>query len=109
MDSIASKGMRRHERTHSSETVQLTWKDRDGADKFAHARTLDISELGMRLEVPEAVPERSYVSLRCDKLKLSGTASVRSCLRKGNRYMIGLEFSVGMKWKPPAAAQPRSL
>jgi hypothetical protein len=109
MDATVSRGLRRHERTEESATVQVMWKDRDGGDKFAQARTLDISELGMRIEVPEAVPERSYVILRCDKLKLSGTASVRSCQRKGNRYWIGLEFSVGMKWKRPEAAQPSSL
>jgi hypothetical protein len=85
------------------------WKDRDGGDKYAIARTLNISELGMRIEVPEPLQERSYVILRCDKLKLSGTASVRSCQRKGNRYQIGLEFSVGMKWKQPEAAQPNQL
>ena len=77
------------------------WKDRDGGDKYANARMLDISELGMRIEVPEPLQERSYVTLRCDKLKLNGRASVRSCLRKGIKYLVGLEFSVGMKWEPP--------
>jgi len=101
--------MRRHERTENYETVQVMWKDRDGGDKYANARTLNISELGMRIEVPEPLQERSYVILRCDKLKLSGTASVRSCQRKGNRYQIGLEFSVGMKWKRPETPQPSSV
>jgi PilZ domain-containing protein len=98
---MTSKGTRRGERSENVEIVQVMWKDRDGGDKFANARTLDISELGMRIEIPEPVQERSFVNLRCDKLKLSGTASVRSCQRKGNRYHVGLEFSVGMKWKPP--------
>jgi|SRR5580692_8133758 hypothetical protein len=106
---MTSKGTRRHERSEHADIVQVMWKDRDGGDKFANARTLDISELGMRIEIPEAVQERSFVSLRCDKLKLSGTASVRSCQRKGNKYQVGLEFSVGMKWKPPAAVPPNSL
>lgn len=106
---MTTNGIRRHERTERSETVQIMWKDRDGADKFANARTLDISELGMRIEVPEPVQERSYVALRCDKLKLNGRASVRSCQRKGNRYLVGLEFSVGMRWKPPEVATPSSL
>jgi hypothetical protein len=106
---MVSKGMRRHERTVQSEPVQLIWKDRDGVDKYANARTLDVSELGMRIEAPEPVPERSYVSFRCDKLKLNGRASVRSCQRQGNRYLIGLEFSLGMKWKPPAVESPAAL
>ncbi len=109
---MSSKGtLRRHERTEQSATVQIMWKDRNGGDKYANARALDISESGMRIEVPEPLAERSYVAIRADKLKLNGTASVRTCLRNGNRYWVGLEFSVGMKWKQPepdAAAIPRS-
>ena len=108
---MSSKGtLRRHERTTECAPVQVMWKDRSGGDKYANARALDISESGMRIEVPEPLQERSYVTLRSDKLKLNGTASVRTCIRNGNRYWIGLEFSVGMKWKPPqpeaAVSQP---
>jgi len=76
------------------------WKDRDGNEKFTNAYTLDISESGMRVEVPEPLPERSYVIMRADKLALHGTASVRSCSRKGTKYVAGLEFSAGLKFKP---------
>jgi hypothetical protein len=103
---MTSKGTRRHDRTEHSEMVQVMWKDRAGGDKFTNARTLNISEVGMRIEVPEPLQERSYVMLRCDKLKLNGRASVRTCQRKGSRYLVGLEFAVGMKWKPPQPAAP---
>jgi hypothetical protein len=106
---MTSKGTRRHDRTEHAEIVQVMWKDRDGGDKFTNARTLNISEVGMRIEVPEPLQERSYVTLRCDKLKLNGRASVRTCHRKGTRYLVGLEFSVGMKWKPPEISRPSSL
>lgn len=106
---MTSRGTRRHDRTEHAEIVQVMWKDRDGGDKFANARTLNISPVGMCIEVPEPLQERSYVTLRCDKLKLNGRASVRSCQRKGTRYLIGLEFSIGMKWKPPESATPRPL
>ena len=100
---MASRGTRRHERTKQAEILQVMWKDRDGSDKFTNARSLDISEVGMRIEVPEPMQERSYVTLRCDRLKLNGRASVRSCQRTGARYVVGLEFSIGMKWKPPGS------
>src|SRR5579864_7140267 len=102
---MRTKGIRRHERTDRVEMVQVMWKDRDGGDKFANARTLDISEDGMCIEMPEPLDERSHVSFRCDKLKLHGQASVRTCQRNRNRYLVGLEFSIGMKWKPPEQAQ----
>jgi hypothetical protein len=96
-----SKGnMRRHDRSDVRSLVQLMWKDRYGNEKFTNAYTLDVSESGMRLEVPEQMPERSYVTMRADKLGLHGTASVRSCSRKGTKYVVGLEFSAGLKFKP---------
>lgn len=76
------------------------WKDGQGVDRFTTARSIDISESGMSITTPEPITERSYVILRADKLDLHGTASVRHCLRKGSSYVVGLEFSAGLKWKP---------
>ena len=98
---MAEKGkLRRHNRMDTKAAVQIMWKDQLGNDKFTNARTLDVSESGIRVEVPERIPERSYVTFRVDELSLHGTASVRSCNGKGLKYIVGLEFSVGMKWKP---------
>jgi hypothetical protein len=98
---MADKGnLRRQVRTDAKSIVQLVWKDQLGNEKFTKARTLDVSESGLRLEVPERIPERSYVTFRVDDLGLHGTASVRSCNGKGLKYIVGLEFSAGMKWKP---------
>src|ERR1700685_1124885 len=93
-------GIRRDERKTAAEQVEVTWKDRSGQEKFAKARSLDISAQGMRIEVPEPLEKQAYVSLRSDALALHGTASVRSCTRKGTKYLVGLEFSGGLKWKP---------
>jgi len=32
---------------------------------------------------------------------------VRTCLKKGTKYVVGLEFSGGLKWKRPKDAKPR--
>ena len=98
---MSSKGnIRRHSRADTAAPLQIIWKDHGGLDKFTNARALDVSESGMRIEVIEPLPERSYVTLRSDKLGLQGSASVRSCTRKGLKYVVGLEFSAGMKYKP---------
>jgi hypothetical protein len=78
----------------------VVWKDRAGEDKFINGRALDISESGMRIEVSEPMEKQTYVTLQCVSLGLHGTASVRTCTRKGMKYVVGLEFSGGMKWKP---------
>jgi len=101
---MTDKGnLRRHHRTAARSIVKLMWKDPLGNEKFTNARTLDVSESGMRVEVPERIPERSYVTFRADELSLHGRASVRSCHGKGLKYIVGLEFSAGMKWKPKRA------
>jgi hypothetical protein len=97
---MAKGNMRRHDRTVVRTLVQLMWRDPNGTEKYTNAHTIDVSESGMRIEVPEQIPERSYVTMRVDQLALSGTASVRSCVRKGTKYVAGLEFSSGMKFKP---------
>jgi hypothetical protein len=92
--------LRRHSRSAKSAPVTAVWKDRAGADKFGNGRALDISESGMRIEVSEPIEKQTYVTLQCVSLGLHGTASVRTCTRKGMKYVVGLEFSGGMKWKP---------
>jgi hypothetical protein len=97
---MADSNMRRHDRSNARVLVNIMWKDRWGLEKFTNAFSLDVSEAGMRVEVPEALPERSYVIVRAEKLGIHGTASVRSCARQGTHYVAGLEFSAGLKFKP---------
>jgi hypothetical protein len=93
--------MRRYDRLEIAVPVDLMWTDRQGHERFATARSVDVCESGMRVQVPEALPDRSYVRLRADKISLAGSASVRTCLKKGTKFLVGLEFSGGMKWKRP--------
>jgi hypothetical protein len=75
------------------------WRDARGETKFALARAVDISEHGMRLQMPEAPPLHSYVTLRATKLGLLGNASVRYCLRSTPlKYAVGTEFTAGLEW-----------
>ena len=98
--------LRRHNRLEVRAPIQLIWKDRNGNDKFTYAYTLDVSESGLRAEVPEPLPERSYVTFRAESLALQGAASVRSCHRQGLKHVVGLEFSGGMKWRPKPGTIP---
>jgi hypothetical protein len=81
----------------------MMWCDASGNDKFANALALDISEMGVRLKVPEAVPVQACVTLRSEPLKLHGQASVRHCSRFGTTYTIGLELGRGVRWSPETA------
>jgi PilZ domain len=92
--------IRRHERVTQAAPVQVSWKDRLGNEKFANAEILDVSAAGMRVKVPESLAEHTFVTLRSDRLALHGRASVRSCVRQGAKYLVGLEFIGGLQWKP---------
>ncbi len=93
--------LRRHERVSEPSSVEIIWADRNGEDRFQRVDTLDISDLGMQIVMTESLQERSYVTVRSEKLRVHGTASVRSCVRKGLKYRVGLEFSAGLRWKTP--------
>ena len=94
------ENLRRHVRTEKSSPIQIAWKDRSGADRYVNGRSLDVSPSGMRIEISEPIDKQTYLTVQCVALGLHGTASVRSCARKGMKYVLGLEFSTGIKWKP---------
>jgi hypothetical protein len=92
--------LRRHGRSEKSSPLQIVWQDRSGVDRFVTGRSLDVSAAGMRVEVPQPIEKQTYVTLQCAALALQGRASVRTCTRKGTKYVLGLEFSAGLQWKP---------
>jgi len=92
--------LRRHTRSAKSAPVQVGWKDRQGADNVIRGTIIDVSESGIRIELPEPLDKQTYVTLQSPSLGLHGSASVRTCTRKGVKYVVGLELSAGLKWKP---------
>lgn len=87
------KDSRRHQRLDGPGVIEVAWTDSAGQPKFTRAKCLDISNEGARIECPEAIPLRTYATLRAARIKLSATASVRHCARLAGKYVIGLEFS----------------
>jgi hypothetical protein len=94
--------LRRHGRSIKSAPVDLIWKDRQGVDKFVKGSIIDVSESGLRVELSVPLEKQTYLTLQSINLGLHGSASVRTCARKGTKYVVGLEFSAGLKWKPKA-------
>jgi hypothetical protein len=99
---MASGNLRRHTRRSFAATMRVGWQDKSGHDKTALTKSFDISECGMRFELNEGVVLRSDVTLRCDKIGLQARASVRSCVHRGLKYMVGVEFGCGYRWTPPS-------
>ena len=97
--------LRRQDRRRCEHKVTVTWHDARGDHKFAIARAIDISESGIRLQMPEAPPLHTYVMLRAAQLGLLGNASVRYCVRTAaSKYAVGAEFTAGLRWTPEKQA-----
>ncbi len=92
-----SKDLRRYCRVVLPGVVRLSWQDASGNQKFARGRCLDLSASGIRVEVPESIPLRSYVTVKLEGVALTSSASVRHVGRLAGKYWVGLEFSCPLK------------
>jgi hypothetical protein len=98
---VENKGdLRRHQRTPITGPVELNWTDARGMEKYITGQIIDVSESGMRIQTREPLARQTYVTLRADQVGLHGRASVRTCAKQGTKYVVGLEFAGGMKWRP---------
>jgi hypothetical protein len=88
---------RRHSRIPYSGPVRITWQDERGETKFAFAKCLDVSESGLRIEVPITVRLGTYVTLHAERINVRGTASVRNISRSGQKFILGLELSAKLR------------
>jgi hypothetical protein len=82
--------LRQHWRRTKSVPIQVIWTDRWGVDKSINGRTLNISEAGLQIEAPAPIERKTTVIL-CSKKGRQGRAAVTSCIRKGMKYLAGLE------------------
>src|SRR5258706_11478193 len=102
------KQKRRQTREAFECKLRLHWQDSSGRESYAVATTTDISESGLSIVLPNRIEPRTFVRVKADDYpELSGTASVRFCLRKGMNYNVGLEFAGGAKLKARKPAEPQ--
>ena len=85
--------MRASERRPFQGTVYVSWQDPSGEMKTVRAKCVDISDCGARIECQIPIDIRTNVYLQAPGRGLMGNATVRYCLRRGVKYMIGLMFS----------------
>lgn len=99
---MSSKDSRRHRRIPYLGPIQISWESY-GQTRFAQGKCLDISENGLRIEVPIPVPVRTSIVLRAERIQLSGSATVRYSTRYGAKYILGIEMSQVLQEKTLAA------
>ena len=100
---------RKQEREPFEAKLRVYWQEAGGRENLAVAKTVDISESGLSILIPNRIEPRTYVQVKADNHpELCGTASVRFCTRKGMNYLVGLEFGGGAKLKPRKPEPPTS-
>lgn len=99
---LKRKDLRRSRRYAVDATImQVYYLDASGKMKVARTRAINISEGGMSFELPEAAQPMSMIRFQSDKYKLFGSGAVRYCNKTGSKYVIGIEFTEGLRWSPP--------
>jgi hypothetical protein len=110
---LKRKDLRRSRRYDvDGDTLRVSWLGLNGELKvIQQARVLNVSEEGMAFELPEPAQLVSRVKLQSDKHKLLGEGTVRHCRRVGSKYVVGVEFSDGLRWRAPddSVLEPISL
>jgi hypothetical protein len=72
--------------------VELTWKSEHGEKIFGQCRAIDITENGVAVECPEALPLMSSVIIWAPRFHVAALAQVRHCTWQGSIYVLGLRF-----------------
>src|SRR5437868_726535 len=95
---------RRKQRALFQCVLDLSWKDASGAARTLSVQAIDFSTSGVRVESSEPVEARTNVYVLAERYGVTGSASVRHCNRRGQKYMLGLEFKAeGGRFDPQPA------
>jgi hypothetical protein len=94
---MTKKDTRRNHRIPYLGRVQIHWEVALGQPKHALGRCLDVSESGLRVELPEPIPTHANVLLQADQLNLRGPATVKHVERQGSKYILGLQLSQALR------------
>lgn len=72
--------------------VELVWRTSEGEKRFESCRAINLSDNGVGVECPEAIPLSTHVILRAPAFEVAALAQVRHCSWKLSVYALGLQF-----------------
>src|SRR5579864_1990880 len=92
---ISTKDKRHNRRIQYVKPIRIAWEE-NGEPRFAYAKCIEISENGVRIELPYQVRAGSTILLREDSLGLTTSATVKHLIRKGGKCFLGLHLRQGI-------------
>ena len=97
--------LRRNVRIPYIGPVDASWDD--GREiRYARGRSVDVSEGGLKLDLPVFFPHGVTISLHLGRLNIRGMARVRHAVRRGSKFLIGVELSQPLKAAALSLLQP---
>jgi hypothetical protein len=106
LPSAGTQKTRRHRRALYTGPFRITWQDQRQEVRYAQGKCIDVSEGGMKIEVPCPIAVGTRLTMQIERLGYWGTASVRHAVRYGARYILGLETSQGLPSGKVPAQEP---
>ncbi len=95
-DAIAAQpdpsGLRLEVRLPTDCDVEITWKSEQGEKVFSHCRAIDITEGGVAVECPEALPLLCSVIVTVPRFHVAALVQVKHCTWQKSIYVLGLRF-----------------
>src|SRR5882672_10830856 len=88
--------------------LEVAWLDKTGKMRTTRTQALNISESGMAIQLPEEVMPL-LVRFESQKFKVKGAGTVRYCRRLGSKYIVGVEFTEGLRWVAPTEDVPEPI
>lgn len=84
--------LRTGQRRTTNCVIEMVWKSESGERFFDRCRALNLSETGVAVECPEAIPPSSNVVLWAKDFQVAALAQVRHCTWQRTSYVMGLHF-----------------
>ncbi len=73
--------------------VEISWTDGNGDQRHAKGMSIDVSLYGAMVEISEAVPLYTEVSVRIDGKEISSKPRVLHCREASSWFRVGLKFN----------------
>ncbi len=72
--------------------IDLTWRTGEGEKRFESCRAIDVSDGGVAVECPEAIPLLAHVIVCASAFQVAALAQLKHCTWKRSTYLLGLQF-----------------
>jgi hypothetical protein len=87
---------RREARIRYRAAFSLFWDEQSGQPKYGKGFSKEVSEHGLSLEMPQAIPVGTQLAIRSDSGELFGSALVKHVTKRASNYVVGIQLGYSL-------------